>query len=243
MSETVEAAALSVLTQFSHKDKWEAWGMNEFRPNGSCILLEGPSGTGKTTIAKWLAHKINKGFKQLSISALSAGGGPGATEKAVVDFFEDCRSRHNATIFMDEVDHLLGQREKITGEALTWMLGTLETLLIEISRYKGVIIMATNHAGQLDSAIEQRLLAIIHVGRPDFAMRARLWKDKWPVAYPFKPTPEQINKLAEFDLTGRQIENVFVAATQAALRRRIKPNIKVFVEHCQAEVAKHIVRE
>jgi len=242
MSDGVESDVLDAISQYQNRDKWIQWGMNNIREQGSAILLEGPSGTGKTTIAKWMAERIKKGFKQLSAAQIG-GGEPGATERAVVEFFADAKKRHNATIFIDECDHLLGNREKISPDGKTWQLGTIETLMMEMNVYSGLVICATNHVHNLDPALSNRFLAIVHVGEPDFPMRVKLWRHKIPKKLPFQPSEGELKKLAKYELNGRQIETVIVAAISNAIRRNVRPSLGLFIQFCERENGKHIVAE
>lgn len=240
MSESVEADVLNALAQFEARDKWKQWGMDNLREQGPAVLLEGPSGTGKTTIAKWMANKIKKGFKQLSVAELSGGGSPGETEKAVMSFFADAKKRNWMTVFIDECDHLLGNRADISGDALTWMLGTTETLMMEMNRYRGLIICASNHPKKLDPALSNRFMSIIKVAEPDFEMRIRLWKVKWPAKFPLQIGPPDLRKLAQYELNGRQIETVIVNVASNAIRLKKEPSITMFHLFCEKEKGKHI---
>lgn len=242
MSVEVEVDVMNAVTQFLKKDTWRAWGMHSLREQGSCILLEGPPGTGKTTIARYVAAKVKRGFKQLNVAVIG-GADPGSTERAVKEFFEDCTKRasgQGATIFIDECDHLLGDRSRIEGAGLTWQLGTIEMLMMCMNSYKGLVICATNHQDSLDPALSDRFLSIIRVGIPDRLMRMRLWRMKWPAKFPYQPTMSDLDDFCGTELTGRQIENVIVNVASNAIRTDKKPTRKDFMEYIKREKAKHI---
>lgn len=213
--------------------------MGEFRQQGSCILLRGPHGTGKTMTAKWISKKIKRGFKQLSAASIG-GGEPGESERKVIEFFADCKKRNNATIFIDECDHLLMDRDSMEGASLTWQLGTIETMMMQLNVYTGFVIMATNKSDKLEPALVDRFLAVITIGRPDYESRKLLWKQKIPEKFPFQPTEKELAIIAKFDLTGRQIENVIVNVAQDAICRVVKPSYKSVLKFCGAELAKHL---
>lgn len=239
MSEGIETCVLDALAQYQNREQWNKWGMSSLREQGSAILLEGPSGTGKTTIARWMANKIKKGFKQLNAADIG-GGEPGSTERALREFFADCRRRHNATIFMDECDGLLLSRELIGEAGSTWQLGTIEELMMQMNVYPGLVIAATNHVEKLDPALANRFLSIVHVHEPDYEMRIRLWKQKVPDRFPFQPSPSELKTIAKHELNGRQIETVLIAAASSAIRKARKPNLASIINFCQEEKAKHI---
>lgn len=242
MSEAVESDVLDALSQYQNRDKWKLWGMHLLREQGSAILLKGPSGTGKTTIARWMAKKIKRGFLKLSVADLG-GGEPGESERRVQEFFANARKRHNATIFMDECDMLLGDRSEIGAEGRTWQLGTTETLMMEMNVYGGLLIAATNHADSLDPALSNRFLAIVEVGEPDFSMREKLWRLKLPKQFPFKPSTAEFKRLAQYELNGRQIENVIVAVASHAMRKSVRPTLTMFKQYCEREKGKHIEKK
>lgn len=237
LSPEVEGEVLNAIAQYLHKDKWFQWGMNTLREQGSCILLEGDPGTGKTMTAKWMAKKINRGFKKLSAAQIG-GGDPGSSEKGVIDFFADCKKRNSMTIFIDECDHMLMSREKMEGAALTWQLGVIETLMMQINMYAGLVILATNHVKNLDPALADRLLAIVRFKRPDFELRKLLWKQKIPEKFPYQPTESELAKIAKYSLNGRQVENVIVAVASDAIRRVVKPSYKNMIRYANLETKK-----
>lgn len=237
MSESVEADVLAALSQYTNRNIWERWGMDTIRKQGSCVLLYGPTGTGKTTIARWMAKRAKHGFKQLSLADVGSEE-PGQTERNIHEFFDDCESRNWATMFMDEADHLLGDRRKV--DDTTWQLPAIETIMTRMVEYKGLVILASNHADALDPALASRFMAMIHVGEPDFDMRRRLWKQKLPNKFPLRFTEAQIRKLSKYELNGRQIETVFICVASHAIRLNKRPTLAMFELFAEREKAKKI---
>jgi SpoVK/Ycf46/Vps4 family AAA+-type ATPase len=65
MTRAVERAVMNAVVMYQQRKKWKQWGLHLIRKQGACILLEGPPGCGKTTIAEYLALRIRKkGMKQ-----------------------------------------------------------------------------------------------------------------------------------------------------------------------------------
>lgn len=240
MSKQVEEDVLNSLSQFRNRGLWSKWGMESLREQGEAILLSGPPGCGKTTIAKWIANQVGKGFKQLDMSQLQSDGTPGSTESKVDEFFDDCKRRHNCTIFMDECEAILISRDSIGEAGLTWQLGTVNKIITRMNLYRGLILAATNHSSLMDSALTDRFISIIHVKRPDEQARRRLWKQKIPRSFPLKQTTEATNRLSHFDLSGRQIETVIINCASNALRLGKAPSIEMMEQYCQRETKKHL---
>lgn len=240
MSPSVEEDVTNALMQFQRRDLWKKWGMMFLREQGPAILLTGPPGTGKTTIAAYIAAKVGKGFKKLDVAGLSSGGSPGEYEKQINEFFADCKKRGWATIFMDECDHLLLSRDEIGEAGKTWQLGGVEGFMMNMNIYRGLIICATNHPQSIDPALADRFLSIIHVDVPDFDMRRRLWKQKLPKSFPLQLSEDQIKALSKYELTGRQIETVIINTALNSIRTGKKPSVGNFEIYCEREKEKHV---
>lgn len=224
MSAETTEQVYDALAQYSRKEIWRAWGMHNLREQGQAILLEGPPGTGKTEIAKWIALRVKRGFKRISMADV-ASGDPGVSEEKIVQLFKDCAKRKNATIAIEECDSILISRE--ADVEASWQLGVTNTMLAQIGMYQGLILCMTNRPVALDAALERRFLKVIHVRKPDKPMRIKLWLQKIPVKFPCQPNKMDVNELADFTLTGAEIENVILNCAQHAICRNKKPTVKM----------------
>jgi transitional endoplasmic reticulum ATPase len=135
------------------------------------LLLAGPPGTGKTSVAKVLAAQARCSFYPIS-GADVISKWVGESERNIRRLFERARENRPSIVFIDEIDAIAARR------------GTVEThdshvnqLLAEIDGVGGqrgvFIVGATNRPDQLDPALLRggRLSRTIVLGLPDEAGR------------------------------------------------------------------------
>src|SRR5690606_10543003 len=120
---------------------------------------------------------------------------PGHTERAVAQLFGDAKAQGNQTIYIDECEAMLWDRSRAGSDSM-WMVGVIDELLMQISKYKGLVILATNHFEILDTALVSRMLYVVEIAAPGFGERKRLWMQKMPDRFPLKLATLQIEKLA-----------------------------------------------
>lgn len=223
MSPELEAQVLNAVAQYMKLAQWKSWGMNRIRKAGAAILLKGPPGTGKTTIAEYLALSIRKkGIRSLSFGDFGSHV-PGENSRQIRAFFKAAKDNQNMTIFLDDCEAVLWDRSRAGGSAM-WMLEIIDELLVQIGKYAGLCILATNKDELLDYALYRRLIAQIYVGRPDIPERFRLWKSKIPVEFPLKLSLDQLNEIATLQLSGAEIENSIIDYASHCLRLNEKPD-------------------
>jgi len=136
------------------------------------LLLAGPPGTGKTTVAKVLAAQARASFYPISAADVISKW-VGDSERNIRQLFERARENRPSIVFIDEIDAIAGRR----GEALGVHDSHVNQLLAEIdgvSGQRGVFVIgATNRPDQLDPALLRggRLSRTIFLGLPDEAGR------------------------------------------------------------------------
>src|SRR5437868_4950784 len=132
------------------------------------LLLAGPPGTGKTTIAKVLAAQARSSFYPISGADVTSKW-VGESERNIRQLFERARENRPSIVFVDEIDAVAGRR----GESLGTHDSHVNQLLAEIdgiSGQRGVFVVgATNRPDQLDPALLRggRLSRTIVLGLPD----------------------------------------------------------------------------
>ena len=121
------------------------------------IMLVGPTGTGKTLMAKAVAGEANVPFFSLSGSEfVEMFVGVGASR--VRDLFKQAKSKAPSIIFIDEIDAVGRSRSKLNSfQSNDERENTLNQLLTELDGFgtnTGVIVLAaTNRADILDKAL------------------------------------------------------------------------------------------
>ncbi len=142
------------------------------------ILLKGPPGTGKTTIARILAHQAKCSFFAITPADIQQMY-VGESEKRVKELFERARANPPSIIFIDEIDALLPIRQggvaihsdKVVNQFLQEMDG-----LTHNSRV--FVIGATNRPDMLDPAVRRggRLSREVEIPLPDQEARLQLFR-------------------------------------------------------------------
>ena len=145
------------------------------------ILLHGPPGTGKTSLAKAVAASTNSTFIEVVGSELVQKFiGEGA--KLIKEIFELARRKAPSIVFIDELDALAAKRMEIGTSGEREVNRTFMQLLAELDGFNSLgnvkIIGATNRKDILDTAIIRpgRLDRLIHIPTPDKDARMDIFK-------------------------------------------------------------------
>ncbi len=145
------------------------------------VLLIGSPGTGKTMIAKAVAHHTNATFVRLVGSELVQKYiGEGA--RLVRELFELARQKAPTIIFIDEVDSIGAKRLEVATSGDREVQRTLMQLLAEMDGFEPLanvkIIAATNRPDILDDALLRpgQFDRIIEIPVPTYGGRAEIFK-------------------------------------------------------------------
>lgn len=122
-------------------------------------LLYGSTGCGKTTFARWMAHKLKIDFAYINFAKL-LGGIMGNTSSNISKVFR-FMAEHRCVFMLDEVDCIAvrrGQESSATGGELSRI--TI-TLMQELDYYRShkvnsVILAGTNKMDTIDDALISR---------------------------------------------------------------------------------------
>ena len=161
-----EELTISVLEPIRSPEKFQALGL----PLPAGVLLYGPPGSGKTLLAKAVAHESGANFISVKGPEL-LDKYVGESERAVRLVFERARSSSPCIVFFDELDSLVPRRgsdsggggvsERVVNQLLTEMDGM-------DNRRSVFVIAATNRPELIDAAMMRpgRLDKLLYVQLP-----------------------------------------------------------------------------
>lgn len=235
MSPEIEEEIEAALAQFTHKDKWVDWGMDTLRKQGNMVLLEGPPGCGKTKIAEYMSKRVGRGMTTLNMKDIG-GKAPGHTERMTSEVFSQARLNGGQTVFMDECEAVTWDRGRAGSDSM-WMVGVIDEILMQTAKYPYLVVAATNRVDIVDPALRSRCFAVLQITMPGFAERVRLWEQKIPRRCPLQLTLAQREKLAEFEISGRAIENAIVHEASHSIRYKRLPEFSGLIRQVKKLIA------
>jgi len=180
-------------------------GLDSIIPYGAGIVLlfYGPSGTGKTMLAEALGTHLKKKILLVNLPSLGFSG-----DDVLRYLFREAKV-NNAILFFDECESIFQSRENGGSE--------ITSLLTEIERHDGIVILATNRQLDIDPAMHRRIRLKFKFHRPDFNQREQIWRAHLPPGLRLQ-NGFDIRKLARrFELTGGLIKNAVLTALSIAV--------------------------
>ena len=225
------------------------------------ILLHGPSGTGKTLMAKAVATQSEANFVSVRGPELLSKW-VGESERGIREIFKRARQSAPCVIFFDEIDSIApirgaGGETVVTERVVSQLLTELDGM----ENMHGVVVLAaTNRADMIDPALLRpgRFDKIIQIPLPDKESRKSILAincEDIPVADPKGPDKIDYEKLAEMTdgLSGADVASIANTAVSLVVHEHLDSapdakevtekasNAKVTMKHFEEAVKK--VRE
>ena len=218
-NEEAKTEMMEIVDFLKNSEKYRKLGARI--PKG--ILLVGPSGVGKTLLAKAIAGEANVPFYSVAGSEfMEMLVGVGSSR--VRDLFDVARTNQPSLIFIDEIDAIGRQRGMGIGGGHDEREQTLNQILIEMdgfdTRTDVIVLAATNRPDMLDPALIRpgRFDRRITVLLPDLKDREAIIK----IHMREKPVAEEvkIEQIARktVGFSGADIENMMNEAAILAAR-------------------------
>lgn len=149
------------LNQIKFKDALQKRGVDSV----ATLLLYGPPGCGKTSIASYVSNKSGLPLVTAKLDTLISSL-LGSTAKNIRKIFDFANSKP-CILFLDEFDAIAKARDD--QHELGELKRVVNSLLQNIDAFSknNILIAATNHEKLLDSAIWRRFTSIVEVPNPE----------------------------------------------------------------------------
>jgi transitional endoplasmic reticulum ATPase len=191
------------------------------------ILIHGPSGTGKTLIAKALANESGVNFISVKGPSLMSKY-VGESERAIREVFKTAKQAAPTILYFDELESLVPVRGKETGSGSAFTERVISQFLAEMSsieELKGVVVLATtNRIDLIDPSLlsSGRFDLILEVDLPDISTR----KEIFDIHLKGKPLADDIRttdlaKMTE-EMDGADINYICRKVSMLAIRDYIR---------------------
>jgi transitional endoplasmic reticulum ATPase len=219
--EVVKRVRELIETQFSSRKYLDEIGARPLKG----VLFSGPPGTGKTHLARIIAHVSKADFYLISGPSIVSKW-VGDTEETLRKIFEAAieSKTGRAIIFFDEIDSIAERRTGESHEASKRLVAQLLTLMdgFEDKGKSVVVIAATNRVETLDPALMRsgRFDWEIEFGTPTFSDRLEILqvganKLKTSEALPLTEIAELTEGWSAAELTSLWSEAALIAAGDA----------------------------
>jgi AAA+ superfamily predicted ATPase len=214
-----------VCALLSDAEKWQAQGVSIPRS----LLLAGPSGVGKTQVARTLANESGLTFIAATTADVKANY-LGQSGNRVKLLFERARSSAPAILFLDELDVIAPDRaavsgnDQLTDEIVGQLLQEMDGISARDSHV--FLVAASNHIERIDAAVRSRFQEKLIIPLPDYQARIRLLANLLAgkkIGFPLNDGAVLLaDQTKDQALSGRDLEGWVQAAEQKALLRAMQ---------------------
>lgn len=188
--------------------------------SGYVALFYGPSGTGKTLTATLLGKHTQKEVYRIDLSQIVSKY-IGETEKNLALLFEEARDQ-DWILFFDEADAIFGKRTNVKDAHDKYANQEVSYLLQLVENHQGLVILASNFKGNIDSAFTRRFQSIIEFEMPKAQERLQIWQKSIPESLPLEVGDELAEIAKRYELNGANIVNILHYASLQSLHQKSK---------------------
>ena len=203
-------------------------GRLQWRDLDRGMLLAGPPGTGKTTLARAIARDCGVRFIAASVTGWQAAGHLGDHIRAIRATFAEARRYAPSILFLDEIDSL-GSRENLSGANGQYQTEVINAVLEQMQGLDPnapvFVIAATNHPDRVDAALRRagRLDRVVHIPYPSSEALSAMYSEAIETQRSRCPAGEIDSVLLgrlSLGLTGADVELIVRGAARRARRMR-----------------------
>lgn len=222
LADEVRAATRELVEEQQRQELLRSYGLEPRHR----VLLSGPPGNGKTTLAEGLAYELMVPLFVVRYEAV-VGSFLGETSGRLKRLFDFART-HHCVLFFDEFDTLGKERGDTheTGE----IKRVVSSLLLQIDALPShvVVVTATNHAELLDRAVWRRFELRLTLPAPTLTQRKQ-WFESFqrrlevPLGIPPKTLATQlkVNSFSDLEQFCQDVHRRYVLALPSGSLKNI----------------------
>ncbi|KAK6828814.1 hypothetical protein RU639_003670 [Aspergillus parasiticus] len=169
---------------------------------GLIMLLHGPPGVGKTMTAEAVAE-----YSQRPLYTVTSGelGADSEDLERHLNRALDIAKAFRAVLLLDEADVFMEERstKNIAHNAL------VAVFLRLLEYYQGILILTTNRVKNIDDAFHSRIHMTLKYPSLSVEARGKIWQNFGLHIGGLELSEQEYHQLAQRELNGRQIKNVF----------------------------------